>query len=177
MTAALHAGHLDRSEDLQSLAVHDRDRFTVAHIEELLLLVGENATERANSVSGLISCLMNLPSLVNIWTRRFSRSATYTMPSLATRSECTTLSCCGPGASKLVLRKIFAMIVVLRLVGEGAPRSLERAGVGIEDDDAVVAVAVGYEQLVGRRIDLLVGRTMKFAVSALPLLWLRGQSA
>ena len=36
-------------------------------------------------------------------------------------------------------------------LAEGAPGPLERAGVGVEHDDAVIAVAVGDEQLVGAR--------------------------
>ena len=47
--------------------------------------------------------------------------------------------------------------VVGRHVSERAPHPLELAGVGIEDDDAAVAVAVGDEQLVRLRMDERVG--------------------
>ena len=45
-----------------------------------------------------------------------------------------------------------------RRVAERAPHPLERAGVGVEHDDAAVAVAVGDEHLVGLRVDEGVGR-------------------
>ena len=41
------------------------------------------------------------------------------------------------------------MLVIGRLA-VGAPHPLERAGIRVEHDDAVIAVAVGDEQLVGR---------------------------
>ena len=48
-------------------------------------------------VSVFTICLRNFPSVVNDCTRRFSRSATYTVPSFATRRACTMLKFCGPG--------------------------------------------------------------------------------
>src|SRR5262249_60716200 len=42
-------------------------------------------------------------------------------------------------------------------LAEGAPHPLERAGIRVEDNDAVIAVTVGYEQFVGRRMDPGVG--------------------
>src|SRR6516225_10025794 len=45
-----------------------------------------------------------------------------------------------------------AVLAAWRLA-KGAPHPLERAGVRVEDDDAVIAVTVGYEQFVGRRMD------------------------
>ena len=44
------------------------------------------------------------------------------------------------------------LVVVVRLLAVGAPMTLVRAGVRVEDDDAVVEVAVGDEQLVGLRV-------------------------
>ena len=46
-------------------------------------------------------------------------------------------------------------------LAEGAPHPLERAGVGIEHDDAVIAVAVGHEQLVGARMHPHIGGAMQ----------------
>ena len=46
-----------------------------------------------------------------------------------------------------------AIVVVRRLVAECAPHALERAGIRIEDGDAMIAVTVGHEQFVRRRMD------------------------
>ena len=53
--------------------------------------------------------------------------------------------------------RIVGKLVVRRRLAVGAPHPLERAGRGVEDDDAVVEVAVGDIQLVGRGIDHHVG--------------------
>ena len=45
------------------------------------------------------------------------------------------------------------MIVIHRLVGEGAPHPLERASIRIEDHDTVIAVTVCHERFVGLRMD------------------------
>src|SRR5262249_53850994 len=52
-----------------------------------------------------------------------------------------------------------AVLAAWRLAN-GAPHPLERAGVRVEDDDAVIAVTVGYEQFVGWRMDPGVGRAV-----------------
>ena len=52
------------------------------------------------------------------------------------------------------------MVVIHRLVGEGAPHPLERAAVRVEDDDTVIAVTVGHEHFVGLRMDPYVRRTV-----------------
>src|ERR1700752_4938045 len=46
---------------------------------------------------------------------------------------------------------------IIRPVAVRTPVPLVRTGVGIEDDDAPVAVPVGNEQFVGRRVDSHVG--------------------
>ena len=51
------------------------------------------------------------------------------------------------------LRIVAAEIDVVRLVAVGAPVPLVLAGVGVEHDHAVVAVAVGDVQLVGLLVD------------------------
>src|SRR5262249_44088413 len=45
-------------------------------------------------------------------------------------------------------------------LAKGTPHPLERAGVRVEDDDAVIAVTVRYEQLVGWRMDPGIGRAV-----------------
>ena len=51
------------------------------------------------------------------------------------------------------VRIVIAGVGVVRLVAIGAPMPLVLAGVGVEHDDAFVAVAVGDVQLIGFRID------------------------
>ncbi len=53
--------------------------------------------------------------------------------------------------------------IVRRHVAKGAPHALERSRVGVEHDDAPVAVAVGDEELVGRRMHEDVGRLPQVA--------------
>ena len=67
----------------------------------------------------------------------------------------------GPGSVDGLRRHDLAVVVVHRPFGECAPHPLERSGVGIEHDDAVVAVPVGDEHLVGRRMDPGVGGAMQ----------------
>ena len=55
------------------------------------------------------------------------------------------------------IRVVVAEIGVVRLVAVGAPMPLVLAGVGVEDDDAVVAVAVGDVELIGLGIDKHLG--------------------
>src|SRR5262249_9720722 len=81
---------------------------------------------------------MNLPSLVNIWTRRFSRSARYTIPS--TRSACATLKCVGPSGSGKVFGETIAQL-------SSPPGGLPKAPY------IRFAVTVRYEQFVGWRMD------------------------
>ena len=58
----------------------------------------------------------------------------------------------GPGPGRHCLQAgRRALVLVHRLVAERAPHALERAGIGVEHGHAVVAVAVGDEQLVGLR--------------------------
>src|SRR4051812_24680900 len=57
-------------------------------------------------------------------------------------------------------RSHLAMIDASRGLAECAPHALELAGVGIENDDAMVAVAVGDEKLVRTCIDPRIGGPM-----------------
>ena len=57
-------------------------------------------------------------------------------------------------------RHHLAVVIVQWLVAERSPHPLERAGRGVEDDDAVIAVAVGDVQLVRRRVHPDVGGAM-----------------
>ncbi len=66
----------------------------------------------------------------------------------------------GPGSEKRV-GLVLTLVVVHRRVAEGSPHPLEAAGPGVEHGDTVVAVAVGHEQLVGRRMDLLIRRPVE----------------
>ena len=54
-----------------------------------------------------------------------------------------------------------ARIGVVRLLAVRAPVALVRAGVGVEHDDAAVAVAVGDVHLVGGEIDFRFGRAIE----------------
>ena len=74
------------------------------------------------------------------------------MPSLATRMACATLKSARPSPSgKRLGADDRTIVVAAGRLAERAPRPLECAGVGVEDDDAVIAVAVGHEQLVAAR--------------------------
>ena len=71
------------------------------------------------------------------------------------------------------LRIVAAEIRVVGLVAVGAPVALELPGVGVDDDDAFVAVAVGDVGLVGLGIDEDLGDAAEVldvvAAAALPL--------
>src|SRR6185295_16349687 len=56
------------------------------------------------------------------------------------------------GFGEVVARHDIAMIVVGRRLTERAPHALERAGIGVEHSDAMIAVTVGYKKLIGRRM-------------------------
>src|SRR5262245_43671782 len=56
-----------------------------------------------------------------------------------------------------------------RLVPERAPQALERTGLGVEHDDATVAVAVGDHRLVRLLDDLNVGRLVEVGRVLVPL--------
>ncbi len=51
------------------------------------------------------------------------------------------------------LRVVIPQIGVVGLVAVGAPIALELAGVGVEYDDAAVAITVGNVQLIGLLVD------------------------
>ena len=53
------------------------------------------------------------------------------------------------------------MVIVHRLVAERAPHPLERAAIGVENRDAMIAVAVGHEQFVGLRMDPHIRRPVQ----------------
>jgi hypothetical protein len=61
---------------------------------------------------------------------------------------------------KALRRDDLTVVVVDRLVGEGPPHTLERAGVRVEHRDAVIAISVGHEQLVALRVHPDVGGTV-----------------
>ena len=64
------------------------------------------------------------------------------------------------GRAELARRRLLWVIALGGVGGAaaiGAPVSLVGAGIGVEDDDAAVAVAVGDVDLVGRRIDRDIG--------------------
>ncbi len=54
-----------------------------------------------------------------------------------------------------------AVVIVRRLVAECAPHPLELATIRIEDGDAVIAVTVGHEQFVSRRINPFIRRPVQ----------------
>ena len=56
------------------------------------------------------------------------------------------------------IRLVRTDVRILRAVAVRAPHSFEGAGVGVEHDDAPVPVAVGDVHLIGRRVQLHVGR-------------------
>jgi hypothetical protein len=78
---------------------------------------------------------------------------------------CTMLNWSGPAGRDAGEARRRTLILVRRLVAECAPHPLERAGVGVEHDHAVIAVAVGDEQLVGRRMHPDVRRLMQIAAA------------
>src|SRR5215831_11369637 len=61
------------------------------------------------------------------------------------------------GIGKSLRRNDRTAVLAAWRLAKGAPHPLERAGVRVEDDDAVIAVTVGYEQFVGWRMDQGVG--------------------
>src|SRR5207237_10147517 len=61
------------------------------------------------------------------------------------------------GIGKSLRRNDRTVVLAAWRLAKGAPHPLERAGVRVEDDDAVIAVTVGYEQFVGWRMDPGVG--------------------
>jgi len=62
------------AEIIERLGVDDRDAFAVADIEELL--IGRKREIARKNLVALQELFHELAVLVNIWTRRFSRSAT-----------------------------------------------------------------------------------------------------
>src|SRR6202140_797109 len=119
---------------------------------------GDNARSRAKGSPVLTNCFRNLPSLVNIWTRRYSRSATYTGAVFGDADGGFYADLLRGGIREAGRRDQLTVVVVHRLVAECAPHPLELASVRVEDNDAVIAVAVGHEQFVGRLIDPPIGR-------------------
>src|SRR5262245_40261026 len=99
MAASQHARTLDAPHNLERLAIDNHNVLTVSNVQELLFRVRGQRQIPCKWRIGFDSCFTNLPSFVNVCTRRFSRSATYTIPSLATRMACTMLKFCGPAAS------------------------------------------------------------------------------
>src|SRR5215510_10655686 len=69
------------------------------------------------------------------------------------------------------IRIVRAEARVIGLLAVGAPVALVGAGVGVEDDDAVIAESIGGVDLVGRRIDSDAGRPVqpRFAIAAFDL--------
>src|SRR5262245_24774858 len=79
--------------------------------------------------------------------------------------HCAKLFCRGG------IRIISPETGVIGFLAVSAPVSLVRAGVGVEDDDAVIAGSIGYVDLVSRRINSDAGRPVqsRFAITALDL--------
>ena len=75
----------------------------------------------------------------------------------------------GPGSSTVFGVTTLAVVVVHWAVGERAPHPLERSGVRVEHDDAVIAVSVGDEHLVGRGMHPCVGGAMQIPRVGVPL--------
>ena len=87
----------------------------------------------------------NLPSGVNTWMRSFDAVAD------VDEAVVRQLGAVHRGAELLRRRRVgivAAEVGVVRLVAVGAPVALELAGVGVDDGDALVAVAVGDVGLV-----------------------------
>ena len=61
---------------------------------------------------------------------------------------------------KFLNARDLAIVLAAGRLAEGAPGPLERAGVSVEHDDAMVAVAVGDEHLVGLRQDVRIRGAM-----------------
>ena len=72
-------------------------------------------------------------------------------------TQCTGLANCGE--LRIEVRDLF----IGRRLAVGTPDTLDRTGVGIEDGDAVIAVAVGDVDLVGLRIEFESGGLAELA--------------
>ena len=88
----------------------------------------------------------NVPSGLKTWIRSFARSQTYSKPSLESSAQCTGIAELLRGRS---IRIVVAKVGVVGFVAVGAPVPLVLAGIGVEDDHAMVAVAVGDIHFVG----------------------------
>ena len=88
------------AKDLERRAVDDDDPSSPPTYRNCCSGSADSARLRAKGASGVMTCPTNAPSSVNACTRRFSRSAAYTMPSFDTRMACRTLNLAGPGSEK-----------------------------------------------------------------------------
>ena len=146
------ARDLDFAHDVERLAVDHDDGLAAADIEELLLRIGrqgEIARERRRGVDQLLDELAVA--------REHLHAAV-----LAVGEVHHAVVGDADGVRDVEMRQTLAIgkrlgaddratVLAAGRLAEGAPGPLERAGVGVEHDDAVIAIAVGHEQLVGAR--------------------------
>ena len=111
--------------------------------------------------------LTYFPSGEKTWTRRLERSATYTRSSLEILTAWTGIAeRRRPRAvgvehrRRRWTRRRRRRRSVIGRITEGAPHSLEGAGLGVEHDQAAVAIAVGHERFIRFPVDEDIGRSV-----------------
>jgi hypothetical protein len=103
---------------------------------------------------------MNLPSLENICTAPIFAVCHIDHAVLGNAKTMHDAELIRARIREVRIALDLAIVLINRLVGECTPHALERAGIGVVHDDAMVAIAIGYEQLIGGRVDPAVGRAM-----------------
>src|SRR4051812_18493802 len=128
MTAADHAGYLDRADDLHRLAIDDLDVVAVADVEELLCGIGGEREVARELRVGLDHLLQELPVA-----REALDAAVLPIGDV---DDAVLRHAHGVDDAEVARtvagRKAFwrhdlAVVIVHRLVAEGAPHPLERA--------------------------------------------------
>ena len=153
MAASQHAGALDGPHNLERLAINDRDLLTVSNVQELLFRVRGQRQIPCKRRTGLDQLLDELAVIREHLDAPVFPIGHVHRPVVGHADGVHDAEILRTRIREALYGRSLTIVVIHRLVAEGAPHPLERAGIRIEDDDTVIAVTVGHERFVGLRMD------------------------
>src|SRR5262249_57877452 len=161
MTRSKNPGRPDRAHDIESLAIDDGDTFVCADVKELLLRVGRQRQIPCKWRLGPDQLLYELAVVGKHLDASVLPICQVHHPIVGHAKRMRDIEMRGAlGIGKGLRRNDRTAVLAAWRLAKGAPHPLERPSVRVEDDDAVIAVTIRYEQFVGWRMHPGVGGAM-----------------
>src|SRR3989442_1085477 len=160
MTCSEDACWLGTADNLQRLAIENENLVAATNIEELLIGIRRQCEIAGKGYVSPDDLLYELALF-----RKHLNATVFTIGHingsvLRHADRVYDAELIGTRIRKSLWRHDLTMVIIDRFVPKGSPHSLEGAAVRIENDDTMVAVTIGHEQLVGLIQERHIRRTV-----------------